>query len=97
MGRRRQHSGGLALASDRIPGLNHNNIDSGLVTFHASLPGLSQLSKAMLLQQTEKTQAEIQSGHAALPFNKARGRRMADERTRELHVTYRKQKPFSPA
>jgi len=32
MGRRRQHSGGLALASDQIPGLAQHNIHSGLVT-----------------------------------------------------------------
>ncbi len=32
MGRRRQHSGGLALASDQIPGLAQNNIRPGLVT-----------------------------------------------------------------
>ncbi len=33
MGRRRQHSGDLALASDQIPGLAQYNIYSGLVTF----------------------------------------------------------------
>lgn len=32
MGRRRQHSGGLALASDEIPGLAQHNIYLGLVT-----------------------------------------------------------------
>ena len=37
MGRRRQHSGGLALASDQIPGLAQNNIHSGLVTLSAGL------------------------------------------------------------
>ncbi len=37
IGRRRQHSGGLALASDQIPGLAQHNIHSGLVTFHAGL------------------------------------------------------------
>ncbi len=37
MGRRRQHSGGLALASDQIPGLVQNNIRSGLVTLSAGL------------------------------------------------------------
>ncbi len=37
MGRRRQHSGGLALASDQIPGLAQHNIQSGLVTFIAGL------------------------------------------------------------
>ncbi|ULA64926.1 MAG: hypothetical protein LZF86_190219 [Nitrospira sp.] len=63
MGRRRQHSGGLALASDQIPGHNHHNIDSGLVTLHACLPGLSHSSKPMLLQQTEKRQAENQYTH----------------------------------
>lgn len=65
MGRRRQHSGGLALASDQIPGHDHHNIDSGLVTFNAQLPGLSQSSKTMLLQQTEKRQAENQSARSA--------------------------------
>ena len=35
MGRRRQHSGDLALASDQIPGLAQYNIYSGLVTFRA--------------------------------------------------------------
>jgi hypothetical protein len=34
MGRRRKHSGGLALASDQIPGDDQNNISSGLVTFY---------------------------------------------------------------
>jgi hypothetical protein len=37
MGRRRQHSGGLALTSDQIPGLAQHNIQSGLVTFSAGL------------------------------------------------------------
>ncbi len=37
MGRRRQHSGGLALASDQIPGLAQHNIHSGLVTFQRRL------------------------------------------------------------
>jgi hypothetical protein len=34
MGRRRKHGGGLALASDQIPGNDQNNIRSGLVTFY---------------------------------------------------------------
>lgn len=34
MGRRRKHGGGLALASDQIPGHDQNNISSGLVTFY---------------------------------------------------------------
>ena len=34
MGRRRKHDGGLALASDQIPGDDQNNISSGLVTFY---------------------------------------------------------------
>lgn len=34
MGRRRKHDGGLALASDQIPGHDQNNICSGLVTFY---------------------------------------------------------------
>ncbi|TKS59706.1 MAG: hypothetical protein EWM72_01891 [Nitrospira sp.] len=60
MGRRRhQHSGGLALASDQIPGQGQNNIGSGLVTLSACLPGLSQSSKAMLLQTEEKTQVQV--------------------------------------
>jgi hypothetical protein len=46
MGRRRQHNGGLALASDQIPGLAQHNIHSGLVTFNAGLPGLSQIDCA---------------------------------------------------
>jgi hypothetical protein len=46
MGRRRQHSGGLALASDQIPGHNHNNIDSGLVTFNAA-PGFAPKNNAL--------------------------------------------------
>lgn len=37
MGRRRQHSGGLALASDQIAGLAQHNIHSGLVTFSVGL------------------------------------------------------------
>lgn len=74
MGRRRQHSGGLALASDQIPGHNHNNIDSGLVTFNACLPGLSQSSKPMLLQQTEKRQVENQSVHTNSRLIGRRGR-----------------------
>jgi len=37
MGRRRQHSGDLALASDQIPGLAQHNIYSGLVTLRAGL------------------------------------------------------------
>ncbi len=57
MGRRRQHSGGLALASDQIPGLAQHNIHSGLVTFSAPvLPGLSQTDYHMLLQTDEKRQ-----------------------------------------
>lgn len=37
MGRGRQHSGGLALASDQIPGLAQYNIYPGLVTFGVGL------------------------------------------------------------
>ncbi|MBH0209550.1 MAG: hypothetical protein KF751_11620 [Nitrospira sp.] len=37
MGRRRQHHGGLALASDQIPGLAQHNIYPGLITFYAEL------------------------------------------------------------
>jgi hypothetical protein len=37
MGRRRQHSSGLALASDQIPGLAQHNIYPGLVNFDAGL------------------------------------------------------------
>ncbi|MBL8052936.1 MAG: hypothetical protein CCU26_03240 [Nitrospira sp. UW-LDO-01] len=37
MGRRRQHHGGLALASDQIPGLAQHNIYPGLITFCAEL------------------------------------------------------------
>jgi hypothetical protein len=37
MGRRRQHSGDLALASDQIPGLAQHNIRSGLVTFSTGI------------------------------------------------------------
>ena len=37
MGRRRQHSGDLALASDQIPGMAQHNIHSGLVTLNAGL------------------------------------------------------------
>src|SRR5215204_1446185 len=56
MGRRRQHGGGLALASDQIPGKDQNNIGSGLVTLSAGPPGLSQSSDPMLLQSQEKRQ-----------------------------------------
>ncbi|MBH0209295.1 MAG: hypothetical protein HP495_12465 [Nitrospira sp.] len=37
MGRRRQHNGGLALASDQIPGLAQYNIYSGLIIFFDKL------------------------------------------------------------
>jgi len=57
MGRRRhQHSGGLGLASDQIPGLDQNNISLGLVTLSACSPGPSQSSVPMLLQKEEKRQ-----------------------------------------
>lgn len=57
MGRRRQHSGGLALASDQIPGLAQHNIHSGLVTLSTPvLPGLSQTGTSMLLQTHKKRQ-----------------------------------------
>ncbi len=57
MGRRRHpHSGDSALAFDEVPGQDQNNIDSGLVTLSAWLPGLSQSSKIMLLQTEEKRQ-----------------------------------------
>jgi hypothetical protein len=68
MGRRRQHSGGLALASDQIPGQYQNNIGSGLVTLSAFLPGLSQSSDLMLpqLEQKRQAQTEIQQDPRAL-------------------------------
>lgn len=37
MGRGRQHSGDLALASDQFPGWAQNNIRPGLVTLSADL------------------------------------------------------------
>jgi hypothetical protein len=46
----------LALASDRIPGPDQNNIRSGLVTLFARLPGLSQSSGTMLPQGKEQMQ-----------------------------------------
>jgi hypothetical protein len=63
MGRRRhQHSGGLALASDEIPGLVQHNIRSGLVTISADWPGLSQTGVSMLLQTDKKRQGRSQTG-----------------------------------
>lgn len=98
MGRRRQHSGGLALASDQIPGHNHHNIDSGLVSVHAWLPGLSQSSKAMLLQQTQKRQAENESASARnVLLNRQPVPKAVDAKIGEPHVTCRKVKTFSLA
>ena len=58
MGRRRQqHSVDLALASDQILWPDQNNIRSGLATFHARLPGLSQSSLRMLPQSHKERQA----------------------------------------
>src|SRR5215204_2021791 len=74
MGRRRQHGGGLALASDQIPGKDQNNIGSGLVTFSAELPGLSQSSVPMLPQCGEKRQASLPRKEEAL-IGRRRGQR----------------------
>lgn len=50
MGRRRQHSGGLALASNQIPGLAQHNIRLSLVTLSVGLARPFASRRFMLLQ-----------------------------------------------
>jgi len=56
MGRRRQHSGGLALASDQFPGWPKTTFVQALSLSAPVLPGLSQSGNAMLPQTDEKRQ-----------------------------------------
>jgi|GEM_PF-6954308 len=73
MGRRRQHNGGLALASDQIPGLAQHNIHSGLVTFSAGFarPFANQLWLCYS-KQTEKGKFGGQTGSLVRSINRPR-------------------------
>jgi len=54
MGRRRQHHGGLALASDQIPGLAQHNINLGLATSAPACQASRKPTGSMVLQATRK-------------------------------------------